>query len=233
MKQRDRRFLTHLTWFVAVVIVAAGAIGLWARVPFLRYLTPHQHIVLQLETTKDVPSITSHVTFQAKAIIQMRIYGLGLADASVTEAPLHRILVDVRAPATDQAKLRAILTDPGRLEFKICPGKVRSYVGCGAVVATNADIERARAGTDQRDEPQVNFFTRNPAKFAQLTRNHVGQLMAIYFDGREIGGATIEGVISGAGVIHGGRFTKEQVVTIADEMNTDALPVPARIVEPK
>ena len=232
MTGRDRRFLTHLLWSGAIVLVAAGALGLWARVPFLTYLTPHQHFVLQLETTKDVPSITSHVVFQAVAVTRMRIFEMGLTGASVSEAPGDRIVVDVRASAADTAKLRAVLTDPGRLEFKICPGTIRSYAGCGAVVATAADIQRAHAGFDHLGEPQVLFFTRNERKFGRLTQPHIGQYMAIYFDGTAIGGGTIEGAITGAGSIHG-KFTKDQVATIAMEMNTDPLPVPVRIVEPK
>ena len=232
MKPRDRRFLTHLTWSGSLVVVMALAIGTWAALPFVKYqLTPQQHIVLQLETTKEVPSITPIVSDQVAAIVQKRVDGLGLAGASIATAPGDRIVVDVRAPDVKVANLRTVVAERGVLEFKICPPKVRSYAGCGQVVATGAELRNAQAGFGTGGEPQVNFTTKNPVAFERLTRNYTGQWLGIFLDGRSVSVATIEGVISSSGMIHG-TFTEEQVKEMATELNAGTLPVPVRIVEP-
>jgi preprotein translocase subunit SecD len=78
----------------------------------------------------------------------------------------------------------------------------------------------------------VNFTTKDPAKFDRLTREHIGQWMAIFLDRTSISGATIEGVISGSGMIHG-HFTQERAAALAADLNAGTLPVPVRIIEPK
>src|SRR6202011_2482184 len=78
--------------------------------------------------------------------------------------------------------------------------------------------------------PQVNFTTKNPTKFAELTRDNMFKLLTIFLDKKWVSDATIETTISDSGLIHG-QFTEEQVATLANELNAGALPVPVTIIE--
>jgi preprotein translocase subunit SecD len=58
----------------------------------------------------------------------------------------------------------------------------------------------------------------------------MGQLLGIFLDKKFVSAATIEGVITDSGLIHGS-FTEDDVTRIANELNAGALPVPVTIVE--
>jgi len=106
-----------------------------------------------------------------------------------------------------------------------------AYKDCGAVVYTGAELKSASPGFSQQGgEPQVDFTTKNPTKFANLTRDHMGQQLTIFLDRKFMSSATIEGIISTDGMIHG-QFTEDQVSTLANELNAGALPVPLTIIE--
>jgi preprotein translocase subunit SecD len=55
-------------------------------------------------------------------------------------------------------------------------------------------------------------------------------LLGIFLDKKFVSAATIEGVITDSGLIHGS-FTEDDVTRIANELNAGALPVPETIVE--
>jgi preprotein translocase subunit SecD len=245
VKQRDRAFLTHLTWSGVVTVVVALVIGVWIGLPLAKkLLTPRAHIVLQLETTKGGPEITSVVADQVISIIRRRVEALGISEPSISTIGNDRIVVDVRASAADAAKLRSVLAERDVVEFKICPGALRDrlkndptfaagagYDRCGAAVLTGADLRDVQPGFGTGGEPQVDFTTRDPIKFGRVSRDNIGRLLVIFIDRKYVTGATIEAVISGSGLIHG-TFTEDQVATIARQLNAGTLPVPVRIIEP-
>src|SRR5581483_9389603 len=68
-------------------------------------------------------------------------------------------------------------------------------------------------------------------KFANLTRKYYGQLLTIFLDRQYVSAASIEGIISTDGMIHGSTFTEDTVSTLSNELNAGALPVPLRIIE--
>jgi preprotein translocase subunit SecD len=201
-------------------------------------------VLLQLDTTKDVPQITSDVQNQVELVIQNRVNGLGVSEPVISKAGSNRLLVEV--PAVKNAdELERLLKEAAVLEFKICPPKVAAradadkkyaddpngaYKDCGAVVYTGAELKSAHPGFGQGGQPEVDFTTKNPTKFATLTRDHMNQLLSIFLDRKYVSAANIEGIISTDGMIHGS-FTEDQVATLANELNAGALPVPLTIIE--
>ncbi len=149
-------------------------------------------------------------------------------------------------PAVKNAdELERLLKEAAVLDFKICPPAVAqraatdkkyandvngAYKDCGPVVYTGAELKSASPGFGQGGEPQVDFTTKNPTKFANLTRDHMGQLLTIFLDHKYVSYASIEGVISTDGMIHGS-FTEDQVAELSNELNAGALPVPLTIIE--
>lgn len=96
-----------------------------------------------------------------------------------------------------------------------------AYNASGAVVYSGKDLKNVRPGFSQNGQPELDFETKDPQKFEALTRKNIGRTLAVFFSKRLLSSATIEGVISGTGVIHGS-FTEKQVQDMADEFNRGA-----------
>jgi preprotein translocase subunit SecD len=223
----------------------------WAIVPVQKKihlgldLQGGARVLLQLMPTKEVPQITNDVQNQVQLVIENRINGMGVSEPIISKSGSDRLLVEL--PAVQNAdELEKLLKETAVLDFKICPmpivqkaeadknyaeGKKGSaYNDCGPVVYSGAELKRASPGFGQGGEPQVDFTTKNPTKFASLTRDNMGKQLTIFLDRKFMSSATIEGVISDQGMIHGS-FTEDQVATLSNELNAGALPVPLNIIE--
>jgi len=105
-----------------------------------------------------------------------------------------------------------------------------AYKDAGPVVYSGAELKGAQAAYGQAGEPQINFQTKDPRKFGELTQKNLGKILGIFLDKKWVSDATIEGVITSDGMIHGS-FTEDDVTRIANELNAGALPVPTTIIE--
>jgi preprotein translocase subunit SecD len=105
-----------------------------------------------------------------------------------------------------------------------------AYDAGGPVVYTGKELKSASAGYDQAGNPDIQFVTKDPAKFGKMTSANVGKLLAIFLDKRYISAATIDSPIYANGQISG-QFTQEQTVTLANELNAGALPASISIIE--
>jgi preprotein translocase subunit SecD len=235
----------------AVLLLALVGLCAWAITPIQQKihlgldLQGGARVLLQMETTKDVPQITDDVQNQVQLVIQNRINGAGVSEPVISKEGSNRLLVEL--PAVKNAdQLEQLLKQAAVLDFKICPPTIvtkaestpkyaadpnGAYKDCGPVVYTGAELKSASPGFSQQGgEPQVDFTTKNPTKFANLTRDHMNQQLTIFLDRKFMSSATIEGIISTDGMIHG-QFTEDQVATLANELNAGALPVPLTIIE--
>jgi len=236
--------------FQAVLLLALVGLCVWAITPIQQKihlgldLQGGARVLLQMETTKDVPTITSDVQNQVELVIQNRINGLGVSEPVISKEGTNRLLVELPA-VKNPDELEGLLKTAAVLDFKICPMNIvqkaetntkyaqsatGAYKDCGAVVYSGAELKSASPGFGQGGEPQVDFTTKNAAKFAKLTRDHMGQQLTIFLDRKFMSSATIEGIISTDGMIHG-QFTEDQVATLSNELNAGALPVPLTIIE--
>jgi preprotein translocase subunit SecD len=234
----------------SVLLLALVGLCVWAIVPIQKKihlgldLQGGARVLLQLQTSKDVPKITSDVQNQVELVVDRRVNGLGVSEPVITKVGTDRLLVEVPA-VKNSDELERILKEAAVLDFKICPPKVRdraetdkkyandpngAYKDCGPIVYTGAELKSAAPGFGQGGQPQVNFTTKNPTKFAKLTNDHMHELLTIFLDKKYISAANIEGIISTDGMIHGS-FTEDQVATLANELNAGALPVSLTIIE--
>jgi len=234
----------------AVLLLALVGLCVWAVLPVQKKirlgldLQGGARVLLQLQTTPDVPTVTSDIQSQVELVIQNRVNNMGVSEPVITRVGNDRLLVEV--PAVKNAdELERLLKEAAVLEFKIMPPQVAAradsdkkyandpngaYKDSGKVVYTGAELKSASPGFGQGGQPEVDFQTKNPTKFANLTRDNMGKLLAIFLDKRYVSSATIEGIISDSGMIHGS-FTEDQVTTLANELNAGALPVPTTIIE--
>jgi preprotein translocase subunit SecD len=233
----------------AVLLLTLVGLCIWAIVPIQKKihlgldLQGGARVLLELGTTKDVPQITADVQNQVELVIERRVNALGVSEPVISKVGGNRLLVEV--PAVKNAdELERLLKEAAVLDFKICPPKVRdraevdkkyagdphgAYKDCGPIVYSGAELKSAHPGFGPGGQPQVDFTTKNSTKFAQLTRDHMGQLLTIFLDQKYVSAATIEGIISTDGMIHGS-FTEDQVALLANELNAGALPVPLTII---
>ena len=105
-----------------------------------------------------------------------------------------------------------------------------AYDASGNVVYTGKELKSAQAGYDQGNNPDIQFQTKDPAKFGKMTTANVGKLLAIFLDHRYVSAATIQSPIFDNGQITG-QFTDEQTRTLANELNAGALPASISIIE--
>jgi preprotein translocase subunit SecD len=131
------------------------------------------------------------------------------------------------------------------MEFKIVPPQVSqransdpkyaadpngAYKDSGPVVYTGAELKGAQAAYGSANQSQIEFQTKDPKKFGELTSKNLGKQLGIFLDQKFVSDATIQGVITDSGQITG-QFTEDEVALRANELNAGALPVPTTIIE--
>jgi preprotein translocase subunit SecD len=101
-------------------------------------------------------------------------------------------------------------------------------------ILTGRDLRDARVSTSSlTNEPVIVFQLTDEGarKFAEYTRNHVGQILAITMDKVVLSAPTVrEPILDGNGEISG-RFTLAEARSLAIQMRYGALPVPLRVVD--
>lgn len=180
------------------------------------------HIVLEAQ---DMPGtkVDEDVMARAKAVIDRRVNGLGVAEPIVQLKGKRQIIVEL--PGTrDPQKAIEVIGKTAVLEFRDPEGKV---------VATGADFKDASLTQDEYGRPAVAFkFKPEGAKrFGEMTTANIGRQAPIVLDGQVISDPVIQSAITeGEGIITG-RFTYEQAKNLVTQLRAGALPVPLEVVE--
>ncbi|MBV9332384.1 MAG: protein translocase subunit SecD [Candidatus Eremiobacteraeota bacterium] len=251
--------------FKALVILAVCALSIYAVIPVQKTihlgldLQGGARLLLQLNPTAEVPQITPQIQAQTREVIDRRINGLGVAEPSISNVGVDRILVELPAVKNpDQAE--QVLKQVAVLEYKIMPLDVvqkadaylaqlaqpnlspkeravaeqfiaeTAYKLSGDVVYSGKDLKAAQASYDQAGRPNITFQTKDPARFGKLTTANVGKPLGIFLDRRYLSAPIIQSPIYDSGQITG-QFTQEETITLANELNAGALPARITIIE--
>jgi protein-export membrane protein SecD len=201
-----------------------------------------------------IESRVSRAVEQSLRIIENRINGTGIAEASIQRQGKDRIVIQLPGVGDpDQvvkmigqtAKLTfqlvceaqpAAATDTPPQECASLPQKENPQVPLwvqtsSAATVDGADLQDATAGfSQQTNEPIVNFrFNQKGAlRFGKLTADNVGKPFAIVLDGEVISAPRInEAILGGSGQISG-NFTTEEANSLAIVLRSGALP--ARLI---
>jgi preprotein translocase subunit SecD len=234
----------------AVLLLAVVGLCIWAIVPIQQKihlgldLQGGARVLLELQPTKEVPTITADIQNQVETVVQNRVNGLGVSEPVISKVGGNRLLVEL--PAVKNAdEAERLLKETAVLEFKIVPPQVSAranadkkyandpngaYKDSGAVVYTGAELKSAQPGYGPAGQPQVNFQTKDAGKFGELTKDNLGKLLGIFLDKKFVSDATIQGIITSDGEISG-TFSDDDVSLLANELNAGALPVPTTIIE--
>src|ERR1700689_3724229 len=186
----------------AVLLLAVVGLCIWAILPIQQKihlgldLQGGARVLLELQPTKEVPTITDDVQSQVETVVQNRVNGLGVAEPVISKVGSNRLLVEL--PAVKNAdEAERLLKEEAVLEFKIVPPQVSAransdtkyandpngaYKDSGPVVYSGADLKGAQAAFGQSGAPQINFQLKDPNKFGQLTKNNLGKQLGTFLD---------------------------------------------------
>jgi preprotein translocase subunit SecD len=237
-------------WVKGAVILAVVGLCLYLILPIQNKiklgldLQGGVRVLLQLNTSPEVPKITQDVQNQVEQVVQNRINGLGVSEPVITRVGVDRLLVELPNVKNPDEAVNT-LKEVAILEFKIVPEAVAAravsdpkyandpngaYKDSGPTVYSGADLKGAQPSFVQSGQPKIDFQTKDPAKFGRVTQQNMGKPLGIFLDRRFVSAPTIQGVITNDGEITG-TFTEDEVVRIANELNAGALPVPVTIIE--
>ena len=225
-----------IMFWVIVLIVIASIVTIFVKPTKLGLdLVGGSRLVIEAETTKAVPQITQDVMNRLQFAIENRVNKLGVAETVVQQVGEKRLLIEI-PNVTDLKEAKAFLGETAQLEFKK-EGKGEKgepiWIETGL---TGQDLAKSILSTDSTGQWVVSleFNGEGSKKFADLTRDLVGQQMAIFFDG-ELQSAPVirEPIYGGKAQISGGDsgFEYSEAERMVNLLNAGALPVPAKIVE--
>jgi preprotein translocase subunit SecD len=231
-----------------VLLIAAVALSLWLILPIQQRihlgldLQGGVRVLLQLKTTADIPKITPEIQGQVEQVVQNRVNGLGVSEPVITRVGDDRLLVELPAVKDPDDAVRT-LRDVAVLEFKIVPPEVAAraerdpkyaengaYQASGPTVYPGDQLKGAQAGFDQGNRPLIDFQTKDPRRFGEVTQANLHKLLGIFLDHHYLSAPEIQSTITDSGQISG-NFTEDYVARVSNELNAGALPVPLEIIE--
>ena len=223
-------------WAIVLIVIASLVIIFTKPTKLGLDLAGGSRLVLEAQTTKEVPEIDQDKMNSLQFAIENRVNKLGVSETIVQQQGETRLLVEIPGE-TDLQKAKTYIGETAQLEFKK-PGKDKDgnqiWLDSGL---TGSDLTKSTLTTDSTGQWVVglDFNSEGAKKFAELTKALVGQEMAIFFNGELQSAPRInEPIYGGKAQITGGGdsgFKMEEAQEMVNLLNAGALPVPAKIVE--
>ena len=113
-------------WLKGVVVLGTAALCLYLTLPIQSKiklgldLQGGVRVLLQLQTSPEVPKITSEVQSQVVQVLQNRVNGLGVSEPVISPVGSDRILVELPNVKNPDEAVQT-LKDVAKLDFKIMP----------------------------------------------------------------------------------------------------------------
>jgi preprotein translocase subunit SecD len=196
---------------------------------------------------------------QSLEIVRRRIDEVGTREPTIQQQGVDRILVQVPGEKNPDA-IKRLLGQTAKLTFHLVdletpldqalagnlppgsmilpseetsrPGEMAQLVVRQRVEVSGENLVDAQP-TYQENQPVVSFRfdSVGARKFGDVTRDHVGELLAIVLDNKVISSPRIrEPILGGSGIISG-NFTVDSANELAVLLRAGALPAPLEIVE--
>ncbi len=204
--------------------------------------------LLQADVPPDATDVETDME-AARRVVENRVNGLGVSEAVVQQAGEDRILVELPG-ATDPETALSTIRETGLLEW-VDTGNYAPPTGTelqtdydlpdgaetdGTVyhtIMTGANIDSVGVGTDEAGRIVVSFSLDNDGKeiFAEHTRTHVGQILALVLDGVVISSPQINSAIPGGNGSISGNFDYDSANNLVVQLRSGSLPFGLEIVE--
>ncbi len=183
---------------------------------------------------------SSFVTTEQKQRLIVELPGVTDVDEAISEigrTPLLEFkLIDTKAAAAQEEVILAAgatTTIPAELEQTLAT-MASPYIDTGLTgrYLESAQLEFTGGQTGQlSNEPVVSirFTPEGGELFANITRDNVGEQLAIFLDGEMLSAPNInEAIVGGTAIISGG-FKAEDARSLAQNLSLGALPVPIKL----
>jgi len=217
-------------------------------------LSGGSHLIYKADISKIKPGEVSASMDSLRDVIERRINLFGVSEPVVQvqnggfiSGEEEKLIVDLPG-VTDVDKATAMIGKTPFLEFKIeAPadtpqkatvdkdGKVTLDAGPQFVSTklTGRYLKKATLEFDQTTrEPKVSlqFNDKGTKLFAQITKDNVGKMVAIYLDGAPISTPVVREEIPNGEAVISGSFTPTEGKQLVGRLNSGALPVPISLL---
>lgn len=189
----------------------------------------------------DVPGALNSL----REVIERRVNLFGVAEplvqleqsSAVAGAVENRLLVELPGVTDVQAAVDAIGKTPA-LEFRLATTTASGPPEFLPTALTGRYLKKAdlqfgsQSGVGIANEPIVllTFTEEGATLFEQLTRDNIGNTLAIFLDGEPISTPVIREAIPGGVATVSGGFTPEEARELVRNLNFGALPVPIELI---
>jgi len=224
-------------WVIVLIVISCLAVIFTKPAKLGLDLVGGSSLVLEAQKPETVAKITPEMMSALQFAIENRVNALGVGETVVQRIGERRLLVEI-PNISDPGKAKEFIGETAELEFKKAGGLTETgeinWVPTGL---TGKDLKKALVGTQPGTGEWIvslEFSTEGAKKFGDLTRQLVGQQMAIFFNGKFQSAPRInEEILGGHAQITGGEggFQYQEVKNMVDLLNAGALPVPAKIIE--
>ncbi|MBI4120882.1 MAG: protein translocase subunit SecD [Parcubacteria group bacterium] len=218
--------------------------GVLSRFPFKLGLdlSGGTHLVYKADVS-GIPAEEVDVSMDAlRDVIERRVNLFGVTEPNVqteetmgiiSEGKEHRLVVELPG-VTDVEQATDMIGRTPVLEFKLAlPGSKEGEILFQNTGLTGRFVEGAQvAFHNVTSEPMVllKFSGEGERLFAKITRENIGEVLAIFLDGSPISLPVIEEEISGGSAQITGQFTPEEAKQLVGRLNSGALPVPIELL---
>jgi preprotein translocase subunit SecD len=222
-------------WVIVLIAIASTAVIVMKPTKLGLDLVGGSRLTLEAQTTNEIPKITPDIMSILKVAIETRVNKLGVAETVVQQAGEKRLIVEI-PNVTDLKQAKAFVGETAQLEFKRPAKNSNGQEEWENTGLTGRQLSKSTLTTDSMGHWVVGleFNSEGAKKFAELTKDLVGQEMAIFFDGELISAPRVnEAIYGGNAQITSGNtgFEYEEAKRMVDLLNAGALPVPATIIE--
>ena len=210
-------------------------------------------------TETELARMRQHALDQTLEILRMRVDEFGVSEPLIQRQGDDRVIVELPG-VTDISRAKSIIGRTAQLTFhlvdesaragrRLPPGvgifyeRIRNEAGdviqetpyflMKRPAVTGENLNRASSAFDEFGNPvvSISFDSRGTRKFADLTRENVGNRMAIVLDNEVYSAPVLREPILGGNAQISGNFTLNEASDLATVLRAGALPTPIKIVE--
>ncbi len=241
--------------FLAFFIYSSQTNGYFAKYPFKLGLdlAGGTELVYKADVSK-VQGDVGEAMGTLRDVIERRVNIFGVSEpiVQVEEAGIvsgnseHRLIVELPG-VTEVKDAIAQIGETPLLEFKIANENAEDIISANPEASVDevfidsgltgqyldkASLQFAQGGQGALGEPYVSleFNKEGAERFAEITRNNVGQVLAVFLDGTPISTPVIREEITGGSAQISGGFTVDEAKDLVRNLNYGALPVPIELI---
>lgn len=213
-------------------------------------LSGGSHLVFQADTSELEPGEIDGAMRSLADVVERRVNLFGVSEpvvqveeGGVVGQGMHRLIVELPG-VTDVAQAVALIGKTPLLDFKLVrPGvdKLTPEQQASSTIdqlflssgLTGRYLKRAQLQFDgTTGAPVVSLLWNDEGKalFAAITRDNVGEILAVFLDGEPITTPVIQQEISNGEAVISGSFNIEEARQLVRDLNYGALPLPVELV---